>query len=104
MNGKPARAVSPAFAADVETPAFVIDERVVLGMLDVAEGLRASCGCSILYALKPLAFEFVLQRMKTRVDGFATSSLYEARLARAVLDEAASVHITTPGFRSAQIA
>jgi carboxynorspermidine decarboxylase len=102
-TGQPECAFDPAFAADVETPAFVIDERVVLAMLGVADRLRASCGCRVLYTLKPLGFEFVLELMKQRVDGFAASSLFEARLARAVLEEAGSVHITTPGFRSAEM-
>jgi len=102
-NGTRARTVSLGFAADVETPAFVIDERVVLDQLDVVGRLRDACGCRVLYALKPLALPFLLEQMKTRLDGFAASSLFEARLARAVLDQAGSVHITTPGFRAAEM-
>jgi carboxynorspermidine decarboxylase len=102
-NGKRRCARDPAFAVNVETPAFVIDEHVIHGLLGEVDRLRAACGCRVLYALKPLAFEFVLEMMKPHVDGFATSSLFEARLARAVLDDAGSVHLTTPGLRAHEI-
>lgn len=93
-------------AAEVETPAFVIDERVILHALDIAKRLRSECGCKILYTLKPLVLEFVLELIKPHVDGFAASSLFEARLARSVLGEGGtgSLHITTPGFRAGEIA
>jgi carboxynorspermidine decarboxylase len=90
-------------AASVETPAFVIDERVILRALEAAARLRERCGCKVLYALKPLACPFVLDLLKSRLDGLAASSLFEARLARSVLgaEGAGTVHITTPGFRAA---
>ena len=37
--------------------------------------------------------------MAPRLEGFAVSSLYEARLARSMLGDGGSVHITTPGLR-----
>jgi len=91
-------------AAAVETPAFVVDERVVLEALKSADRLRGLCGCRVLYALKPLACPFVLDLMRPWVDGFAASSVFEARLARSVLGDAGSVQVTTPGFRPAEVA
>jgi carboxynorspermidine decarboxylase len=91
-------------AGAVETPAFVVDERVVLGALDAADRLRDEVGCRVLYALKPLACPFVLDLMRGRLDGFAASSVFEARLARSAAGDAGSVHVTTPGFREAEIA
>jgi carboxynorspermidine decarboxylase len=41
--------------------------------------------------------------MAPRLDGFAASSLFEARLARDVLGHHGTVHITTPGFRHSEI-
>jgi carboxynorspermidine decarboxylase len=99
------RSVSLASLAEsVETPAFVIDERVVLGALEVAARLRDRAGCKVLYALKPLACPFVLELMRPWVDGFAASSLFEARLARSVVGDAGTVHVTTPGFREGEMA
>jgi carboxynorspermidine decarboxylase len=89
----------------VETPAFVIDERRVLRSLKAAARLRDDCGpgCKLLYALKPMCFEFALEVMAGRVDGLATSSLFESRLAREVLGDRGTVHVTTPGFRPDEI-
>ena len=53
--------------------------------LKTAVRLRDDCGFKLLYALKPLTFEFVLELMTSWVDGFATSSLFESRLRREVI-------------------
>ncbi len=89
---------------NVETPAFVIDERRVLRDLKTAVRLRDECGCMLLYALKPLTCEFVLELMAKKVDGFAVSSLFEARLAREVIGSLGTVHLTTPGFCRSELA
>jgi carboxynorspermidine decarboxylase len=82
----------------VETPAFVLDEKRLLRDLKAAVRLRDECGCKLLYALKPLAYEFVLELMASWVDGFACSSLFESRLAREVLGSRGTVHLTSPGL------
>lgn len=87
----------------VETPAFVLDEAAILRALAAAAALRDRCGCKVLYPLKPLACPFVLELMRPHLDGFATSSLFESRLARSVAGPSATVHVTTPGFRPAEI-
>jgi carboxynorspermidine decarboxylase len=88
---------------DVETPAFVIDERRVVRGLESAARLRDACGCKLLYTLKPLSCGFVLELMTRWVDGFATSSLFESRLARSVCGDRGTVHVTTPGFRPEEL-
>jgi len=71
---------------NVETPSFVLDEQQVLRDLEIAVKLRDRCGFNVLYALKPMTCEFVLELMLGKVDGFAVSSLFESRLAREVID------------------
>lgn len=95
---------SAGIVENVETPAFVLDERRLLRDLKAAAKLRDECGCKLLYALKPLACEFVLELMATRVDGFACSSLFESRLARDVIGSQGTVHLTSPGLRASEIA
>lgn len=93
--------------ADLETPAFVYDEAAVQQLLGYGAEARARAGCRVLYSLKPLPFPPLLKLMMPYLDGFAASSLFEARLARAALDYGAgvgsnrekSLHITTPGLR-----
>ena len=79
------------------TPAFVYDERVIHRLLDYAEGLRERC--RVLFAIKSFSFVPALRVMAPRLDGFAASSLYEARLARGVAGDRGTVHLTTPGLR-----
>jgi len=89
---------------NVETPAFVLDERRLLRDLRAATRLRDECGCKLLYALKPLTCEFVLELVASRVDGFAASSLFESRLAREVIGSRGTVHLTSPGLRQEEFA
>ncbi len=95
--------LSARVVRSVQTPALVLDEQQVLRDLESAARLRDQCGCKILYALKPMTCEFVLEWMVGKVDGFAVSSLFEARLAREVLDSRGTVHLTTPGLRDCEL-
>ena len=93
------------------TPAFVYDERAIHRLLDYAAPLREEGRCQLLFAIKSFSFAAALRVMAPRLDGFAVSSLFEARLARSIVGdgtgdgtgaragERASVHLTTPGFR-----
>ena len=83
----------------VDTPAFVYDERAMYRLLDYAAPLRDDRRCRVLFAVKSFSFAPALRVMASRLDGFAASSLYEARLARSVIGDQGSVHITTPGVR-----
>ena len=53
----------------------------------------------MLFSLKPFAYVDALALMAPHLDGFATSSLFEARLASRVLLGHGSLHLTTPGMR-----
>ena len=85
----------------VSTPAFVYDEQAIHRLLDYAEPLRERC--RVLFAIKSFSFAPALRVMEPRLDGFAVSSLYEARLARSAIGDAGSVHITTPGVRGDEL-
>ena len=85
------------------TPAFVYDEGVIHRLLDYTAPLRNGGRCGVLFALKSFSFASALRVMAPRLDGFAASSLFEARLARSVVGDGGSVHITTPGLRGDEI-
>ena len=93
----------PAGLDSISTPTFVYDERAIHRLLDYTAPLRNEARCRVLFAIKSFSFASALRVMAPRLDGFAVSSLYEARLARSVIDghgsEGSSVHITTPGLR-----
>ena len=95
-----------SFPADfdaIRTPAFVYDERAMHRLLDYVAPLRADGRCEVLFAVKSFSFAPALSVMAPRLDGFAASSLFEARLARDVLGDTGSVHITTPGLRPEEL-
>ncbi|CAD6878557.1 Carboxynorspermidine decarboxylase (EC 4.1.1.96) [Methylomonas albis] len=82
------------------SPAFVLDEDQVLTNLQPLLALRRATGCKLLYAMKALPLASLLALIKDQVDGMSVSSLFEARLAKEVLQETAgSLHLTTPGIR-----
>ena len=93
--------------ADLETPAFVYDETAIQRLLGYGDLARSRSGCRVLYSVKALALPDLLEFMAPRLDGFAASSPFEARLARGVLGQAGtggSLHLTTPGIRPADVA
>ena len=93
----------PAGLHEINTPAFVYDEGVLDRLLDQVQALRTDDRCRVLFALKSFSFADALRIMAPRLDGFAVSSLYEARLARSVVSWGGSIHITTPGLRDHEV-
>lgn len=85
------------------SPAFVIDRDTLLANLQTLAELRSRSGVNILYSIKSLPLALVLQTAKPFVDGFSVSSLFEAQLAKEILQEKGSIHLTTPGIRPDQI-
>jgi carboxynorspermidine decarboxylase len=53
----------------------------------------------VLYSMKALPLSGLLKALVGQVDGISVSSLNEARLAREVFADPASLHLTTPGLR-----
>ena len=88
---------------DLETPAFIYDAAEIHRLLDQTAALRRATECQVLFSLKPFPYPQALRLMRPSLDGFAVSSLFEARLASEVLRGDGSLHITTPGFRPGDI-
>ena len=88
---------------NIETPAFIYDEVEIERLLDLGNRVREQSSCKVLFSLKPFSFYDALAKMAPRLDGFAVSSLFEARLASQIIGSG-SVHITTPGIRSDETA
>ena len=101
-NPRPS-ASSPAMrlreSGDIRTPCFVYDESTLRVLIDRVVLLQGLADVRILYTLKPFSFLDALQIMGPSLDGFAASSLFEARLAREALGDRGSVHLTSPGLR-----
>lgn len=81
------------------TPAFVLDETALVNNLKQLAELKKQSGCQVLYSIKALPLEYVLKLAGHYLDGLSVSSLFEARLAKEILADAGTIHITTPGLR-----
>ena len=78
-NGRLACRFDPA---RVETPAFVIDEGLLVDNLTVLGRVKARTGCRILLALKCFAMFRVFPLLAEVLDGVCCSSPHEAQLGR----------------------
>ena len=78
-NGRLACRFDPA---RVETPAFVVDEGLLVDNLTVLGRVKARTGCRILLALKCFAMFRVFPLLAEVLDGVCCSSPHEARLGR----------------------
>ena len=86
----------------VPTPALVYDRRRLSTLAGVARQVQRRSGARVLYAVKACAFSDVLQMLAPSLDGFAVSSLFEARLVHD-LYPGSPVHLTTPSLRDNEI-
>ena len=86
----------------IDTPALVYDEQRLKSLLDKGLACREIAGFKLLYAVKASALSDVLLHLSPQVDGFAVSSLFEARLVRS-LSPGSELHLTTPGIRPDEI-
>ena len=86
----------------IDTPALVYDEQRLRDLLDTWLACRETAGFKLLYAVKASALSDVLLHMSPKVDGFAVSSLFEARLLKN-LSPGSELHLTTPGIRPDEI-
>ena len=92
-----------AISIEVETPCLVFDEAQLRRSL---EKIRKAASCApveLLYSMKACSTTCVLKLIAEQVSGFSCSSVYEARLAREVLQKTASVHVTTPALSQAHV-
>jgi carboxynorspermidine decarboxylase len=89
--------------ADLRTPAFVFDVGALRADAQRAREAVCDADTQLLFAIKSYSVAAGLQHIASEVAGFATSSLFEARLAREILKPQQSVHLTTPGLRPDEI-
>lgn len=85
------------------TPAFVYDESQIIEKLELLAGVREQSGCHVLYSIKALSFAGLLETIAEYVGGFSVSSLFEARLAKEIIGEKGSIHLTSPGLRESDM-
>lgn len=79
------------------TPCYVVDEQLLTDNLKILDSVRRETGCKILLAQKAFSMFSVYPLIAKYLDGAASSSLFEARLAREEMGR--EVHIYAPAYR-----
>ena len=93
----------PEFLRDrVATPALIYDRGRLGALAGVADRIRRRYGAKVLFAVKACAFFDVLEVLSPSLDGFAVSSLFEARLVHDLYPDR-PIHLTTPSLRESEI-
>ena len=87
-----------------ETPAYVYSEAVLRRTASLASSVASFAGCKLLYTLKPCGLAGVLDVLSPFVDGFGTSSIFEARLAAGTASTEQSIHCYSPAFARGELA
>ncbi len=79
------------------TPCYVVEEQLLKKNLKILDSVRRHTGCRILLAQKAFSMYTVYPLIGKYLDGAASSSLFEARLAREEMGK--EVHIYAPAYR-----
>ncbi len=82
------------------TPAYVYSEAVLRAVARQAALISERTRCELLYTLKACALVPVLETLADHVQGFATSSVFEARLADSARSSGQSLHCYSPAYSS----
>lgn len=90
-------------SSQVLTPAFIYDEGGIIQNIKNVKLCISDDVCQLLFPLKSFSLIAPLSLIGASVDGFSVSSLFEARLAKRVLGNKQSIHLTTPGLRVDEI-
>lgn len=83
---------------ELETPAFVYDESILLESTKSIAKFIQERHCKVLYTPKANSIHGILEIIADHVDGFATSSVFEAQLSRQIIAQSGSIHLTNPGL------
>jgi carboxynorspermidine decarboxylase len=92
------------FSRQMETPAFIYVERALSEPIALLRSGLSHSGVQILFSVKSFAVAEGLRFLARQVDGFSTSSLFEAQLSRDVLGSDGLVQFVSPGINEKQIA
>ncbi|MCD6323060.1 MAG: carboxynorspermidine decarboxylase [Clostridiales bacterium] len=82
--------------ADVPTPTYIVDRRLLENNLKILNHVQSEAGCKILGALKGFSMYHFFPLMGEYLSGITSSSLHEARLGYEEMGK--EVHIYSPAF------
>lgn len=95
-----ARYTMPALPAELQTPAYVLDEALLARNLETAGRIKRETGAKILLATKAFALPAAFPQMREVLDGTTASGEYEARLGHETFGK--EVHVYSPAYTEAE--
>lgn len=90
------------FVDRVKTPAYVIDEVLLIRNLEILKGVRERTGAKILLAQKAFSMFSVYPLISEYLDGTTASGLYEAMLGKEEMGNR-EVHVYAPAFKKEDV-
>lgn len=90
------------FLNKVKTPAYVIDETLMIKNLEILKQVREKTGAKILLAQKAFSMFSLYPLISRYLDGTTASGLYEAKLGREEMGNR-EVHVYAPAFKESDI-
>ncbi len=86
---------------EVETPAFVVDKRLVEKNLQILKYVRDRAGIKVLLALKGFAMFSISGLISSYLDGVCASGLFEAKLGKEAFGK--EVHLYAPAYKEDEV-
>jgi carboxynorspermidine decarboxylase len=90
-------------SANLPSPLLIYDWRLIEQPLRFFRDIVDAVDGTLLYSIKAQPFAGLLTRISPWVNGFAVSSLFEARLVQASFETPPEIHLTSPGIRGEEI-
>lgn len=94
--------VTKNFIHKVKTPAYVVDEGLLIKNLEILKSVREKTGAKILLAQKAFSMYSVYPVISQYLDGTTASGLYEARLGFEEMGKR-EVHVYAPAYRESDM-
>jgi len=86
--------------SQTDTPAYVVDENLLIKNLEVLKYVQEKANCKILLALKGFSMHAFFPLIGEYLAGITSSSLFEAKLGREKMDK--EVHAYAPAFADSE--
>ena len=90
------------FIHKVKTPAYVVDEGLLIKNLEILKSVREKTGAKILLAQKAFSMYSLYPRISRYLDGTTASGLYEARLGFEEMGNR-EVHVYAPAYQESDM-
>ena len=86
----------------IPTPCYIVDEKKLIGNLEILKSVQDKTGCKILLAQKAFSMFYFYPLIKKYLAGTTASGLFEAKLASEEMGGDSEVHIFSPAYTYAE--